>query len=155
MRLWRLSDARFAGNFDGGYGLLFDGRWNTRGHPVTYCATVPSLCALEKRVHVADPDLLPPQVMVAYEAPDDLPRGEITIAQLPEDWQRRQPQTQRLGNAWLDRCSAALLVLPSAVVAIADAPDRNVLINHRHEAASHIRIAYAEPFDMDPRLFYR
>ena len=72
MRLWRLSSARHAPDFDGGYGLLYNGRWNTRGRPVTYCATVPSLCALEKRVHVVDPALLPDQVMVEYEAPEDL-----------------------------------------------------------------------------------
>jgi RES domain-containing protein len=36
-----------ARSFDGGYGLLYDGRWNTAGHAVTYCATSPSLCLLE------------------------------------------------------------------------------------------------------------
>jgi len=61
MRLWRLSSARRARDFDGGYGLVNSGRWNTTGRPVTYCSTVPSLAALEKRVHVTDPALLPPQ----------------------------------------------------------------------------------------------
>src|ERR1700731_4045058 len=72
MLLWRLSSARRATDFDGGFGIFNDGRWNTRGRPVTYCATVPSLAALEKRVHVADPALLPPQVMVAYYLPDGI-----------------------------------------------------------------------------------
>jgi len=35
MRLWRLSSLQYANALDGGYGLLFDGRWNTVGHPVT------------------------------------------------------------------------------------------------------------------------
>lgn len=52
MLLWRLSIRRYASIFDGGYGLLFDGRWNTVGHAVTYCATSPSLCVLEKLVHI-------------------------------------------------------------------------------------------------------
>src|SRR5260221_10370987 len=79
MRLWRLSSERRARDFDGGYGVSNDGRWNTRGRPVTYCSTVPSLAALEKRVHVTDPTLLPPQVMVAYELPDGISRRTIDI----------------------------------------------------------------------------
>jgi RES domain-containing protein len=57
MLLWRLSIRRYANIFDGGYGLLFDGRWNTVGHAVTYCATSPSLCVLENLVHIEDPAL--------------------------------------------------------------------------------------------------
>jgi hypothetical protein len=33
MILWRLSGVEHARVFDGGYGLLFDGRWNTVGGP--------------------------------------------------------------------------------------------------------------------------
>jgi RES domain-containing protein len=153
MRLWRLSDARYAASFDGGYGLAFDGRWNTRGRPVTYCSTVPSLCALEKRAHVTDPSLLPPQLMVEYDAPDELPRSEITLPELAADWGHRQTDSQRLGDAWLDRRAAALLIVPSALMPIAAAPDRNVLVNHRHEAAARIRVVAAAAFSLDPRLF--
>src|SRR5258708_39409735 len=63
MLLWRLSGLQHAEAFDGGYGLLYDGRWNTVGHAVTYCATSPSLCVLEKLVHVQDPALLPELVL--------------------------------------------------------------------------------------------
>src|SRR5438067_8657794 len=102
MRLWRLSDARYAEIFDGGYGLAYDGRWSTRGRPVTYCSTVPSLCALEKRAHVGDPDLMPAQIMLEYDAPDDLAKTEIRLSQLPADWIGREPFTQRFGDEWLD-----------------------------------------------------
>jgi RES domain-containing protein len=155
MRFWRLSEARYAQNFDGGYGLRFDGRWSTRGHAVTYCSTVASLCALEKRVHVFDPDLMPEQLMVEYEAADDLPKTEITPEQLPSDWVRRQAHTQRLGDGWLEQGSEPLLIVPSAMVPIASAPDRNLLINHRHSDASSIRIVDAFPFILDVRLFRR
>lgn len=57
MILWRLSGVEHARAFDGSYGLLFDGRWNTMGRPVTYAATSPSLCVLEKLVHIEDPAL--------------------------------------------------------------------------------------------------
>ena len=82
MLLWRLSSARRAADFDGGFGVFNDGRWNTRGRAVTYCSTVPSV-----------------------------------------------------------------------IVPIANAPDRNILINHRAANVSAIRIEATTPFTLDPRLF--
>jgi RES domain-containing protein len=153
MRLWRLSSERRSHAFDGGYGVSYNGRWNTRGRPVTYCATVPSLTALEKRVHVGDPGLLPPQVMVAYDAPDDIPVRTLSIADLPEHWAKRETHTQELGDEWLDKGTEAILLVPSVIMPIADAPDRNALINHRHAHAARITIARIVPFTLDPRLF--
>ncbi len=153
MRLWRLSSARHARDFSGGYGLLHSGRWNTAGRPVTYCATLPSLAALEKRVHVNDPGLLPPLMMVEYDAPDDLPQGVVEIAALPADWTVREVDTQRIGDHWLDSVTEALLAVPSVVMPLAVAPERNVLINHRHTRAVDITIANVAPFTLDPRLF--
>jgi RES domain-containing protein len=101
MRLWRLSSLRRANDFDGGYGLSNNGRWNSQGRPVTYCATVPSLAALEKRVHVTDASLLPPQVMVEYDAPDDLPARTLAMDELPADWTVRETTTQNRGDEWL------------------------------------------------------
>ncbi|HMJ42333.1 MAG TPA: RES family NAD+ phosphorylase [Pseudolabrys sp.] len=153
MRLWRLSSLRRANDFDGGYGLSNNGRWNTQGRPVTYCATVPSLAALEKRVHVTDASLLPPQVMVEYDAPDDLPARTLAMDELPADWTVRETTTQNRGDEWLDGRAETLLFVPSVVLPLANAPERNVPINHRHEASSRIRIVAATPFTLDPRLF--
>src|SRR6266852_5032680 len=153
MLLWRLSSARRAREFNGGYGLINDGRWNTKGRPVTYCSTVPSLTALEKRVHVTDANLLPPQVMVAYDLPDDVPMRTISIAELPPDWSTRETYTQKLGDAWLDTGTEAILLVPSVIVPISGAPDRNALINHRQTGAARIVIAETMPFTLDPRLF--
>ncbi len=153
MRLWRLASERRARDSDGGYGIFNDGRWNTRGRPVTYCATVASLTALEKRVHVTDPALLSPQLLVAYELPDNISRQTIELDELPSDWIRRQTYTQAIGNRWLDSGTEALLFVPSVIVPVANAPDRNVLINHRVPEAASISIAQAVPFTLDPRLF--
>lgn len=98
MRLWRLSSIRRARDFTGGYGLLHSGRWNTAGRQVTYCSTVPSLAALEKRVHVTDPGLLPPQSMVEYEVPDDLAQRAVELSALASDWLHREVDTQKLGD---------------------------------------------------------
>jgi RES domain-containing protein len=153
MRLWRLSSERRARALDGGYGISNDGRWNTRGRPVTYCSTVASLTALEKRVHVTDPALLPAQVLVTYELPDSLPQRTIDLADLPADWTRRETHTQGIGDRWLDSAAEVLLFVPSVIVPIANVPDRNVLINPRAASAASIKIVNITPFILDPRLF--
>ena len=153
MLLWRLSAAPHARTFDGGYGLLFDGRWNTKGHPVTYCATSPALCVLEKLVHVEDPMLLPELMMVRYDAPDDLAietRGPID---LPQDWRQQESWTQQQGDRWHDLLSTPLLRVPSAIVPLDQSPDLNVLINHHHPAAARVSIVAVDPYVLDPRLF--
>lgn len=144
---------RRARDFDGGYGVSNDGRWNSRGRPVTYCSTVASLTALEKRVHVGDPALLPPQVLVAYELPDSIPRRAIEIDDLPADWVARETYTRALGDEWLDSGAEVLLFVPSVIVPIASVPDRNVLINHRAAGVASIVVVHAVPFTLDSRLF--
>lgn len=153
MRLWRLSSERRARDFDGGYGLSNDGRWNTRGRPVTYCCTAASLTALEKRVHVTDAALLPPQVLVTYEMPDNISSRTITLANLPEDWKERQTHTQAIGNRWLASRSEALLFVPSAIMPVAGIPDRNVLVNHGATDADSIQILNIVQLSLAPRLF--
>jgi RES domain-containing protein len=153
MRLWRLSSLRRARDFDGGYGLANSGRWNTTGRAVTYCSTVPSLTALEKRVHVTDTSLLAPQAMVEYAVPNDAPMHTITFSDLPSDWASREMHTQKLGDGWLDERTELILVVPSVIMPIASASDRNVLINHRHSAIARITVTAITPFTFDPRLF--
>ncbi|RZZ86651.1 RES family NAD+ phosphorylase [Pseudoxanthomonas winnipegensis] len=153
MLLWRLSGEDFAQVFDGGYGLLYDGRWNTVGHALTYCATSPSLCVLEKLVHIQDPELMPPQVMVRYEVPDDLAMETIEVTSLPPGWRLDETLTQQHGDRWHEARTAPLLRVPSAIVPLDGAPDRNVLINHRHPQTARIRLLSIEPFELDIRLF--
>lgn len=153
MRLWRLSSERHARDFDGGYGLSNHGRWNTIGRPVTYCSTVASLTALEKRVHVVDPALLPPQALVTYELPDGIAIKTIEIEDLPADWAARETHTQSIGDKWLDSGSEVLLVVPSVIMSVTSVPDRNVLINHRAAGSASINIIDITPFQFDPRLF--
>ncbi|MBW0003879.1 MAG: RES family NAD+ phosphorylase [Hyphomicrobiales bacterium] len=155
MRLWRLSGKRHGRSFDGGYGLHFNGRWNTIGHPVTYCATSPSLCVLEKLVHIQDPDLVPELVMVGYELPDSHVAKTIRLDELPAKWRQDETLTQEKGDAWLEAVSTPLVRVPSAIVPVADSPDTNILINHNHPDAAMIRIALAEPFVLDARVYDR
>ena len=153
MLLWRLSGRQHANAFDGGYGLLFNGRWNTVGHAVTYCATSPSLCVLEKIVHIEDLALLPELIMVTYEGPDAIRTEIVSLGHLPSDWQRQESWTQRGGDDWYRARSVPLLQVSSTIVPLADSPDANVVINHTHPSANEIRLRTLEPFVLDPRLF--
>jgi RES domain-containing protein len=152
MLLWRLSGVRHAGAFDGGYGLLFNGRWNSVGHAVTYCSTSPSLCVLDKPVHIQDPALLPELIMVVYDVPDALGIETVTLSDLPADWRKQEASTQRRGDDWHRSRSTPLLSVPSAIVPLAGSPDVNVLVNNDHPAAAAIAIGCLEPFAFDPRL---
>jgi RES domain-containing protein len=154
MRMWRLSSARYARRFDGGYGLSNDGRWNRRGQAVTYCATVPSLCLLEKLVHIEDATLLPNDLMlVEYRVPDD---AATTIlepgSELEARWRDDAAYARSIGAGWVDSNRAALLRVPSVVCPSSETADRNYMINHSHPNAAQIDIAAVEPFRFDPRL---
>lgn len=152
MLVWRLSGREHADMFDGGYGLLFDGRWNTLGHAVTYCSTSPSLCVLEKLVHIEDPALLPDLIMVTYEAPDALRCEIVGLDGLPPDWRQQEGLTQRRGDDWHRSCATPLLQVPSAIVPLIGSPDQNVLINHMHAGVASIRRVASIPFTLDARL---
>ena len=154
MRIWRLSEADYAERFDGGFGLEHDGRWNDRGRPITYCATGPALCVLERLAHIEDASLLPDDtVLVRHDVPDDLRVEEWPLDRLPENWRADERLTRAIGNGWLDGGSSCLLRVPSVIVPIPDADDRNIIVNHRHADAARIVIARIERFACDPRLF--
>ena len=93
--------------------------------------------------------------MVEYDAPDARAKREITLDVLPAEWGKRETRTQRIGDEWLDGGEGILLVVPSVIVPIGPAPDRNVLINHRRADAARIRTVNAMAFRLDPRLFAR
>ena len=153
MWIWRLSGEVYAERFDGGFGLRHEGRWNDRGRPIICCSTGPALCVLERLVHIEDASLLPDDtVLVRYEVPADLRIEESPLNTLPENWRADEPLTRSIGNAWLDGGSACLLRVPSVIVPIPDADDRNIIVNYRHEEARRITISSIEEFDYDPRL---
>lgn len=136
MILWRLSGREHALTFDGSYGLYTTGRWNSLGRLVTYSATSPSLCVLEKLMHIEHPDDLPPLVMVVYEVPDNLGRTALDVGDLPADWRENEALTQSMGDDWYRAKSSPLLMISSAIVPVAGSLDPNVVINHSHPDCS-------------------
>jgi RES domain-containing protein len=90
--------------------------------------------------------------MVAYDLADDVPVSRLTLTDLPQDWRRREAETQRIGDAWLASDKGAFLFVPSAIIPIADSPDFNVIVNHRHPASAATKIERVEVFALDVRL---
>jgi RES domain-containing protein len=156
MIFWRSCKASLSSSFDGTGGLLFAGRWHSRGQPITYSSSAPSLTLLERLVHVEDPDLLPPLAVVSYEAPDDLAIEEVPLAKLPSDWRDDVVLTRKLGDEWISSKRTALLRVPSAIIPLPDIPDRNIVINHGHTDSRQIKISGVhQPFALDARLLRR
>jgi RES domain-containing protein len=124
---------------------------------VTYAATVPSLCVLEKLAHVEDLDLFPNDLrLVELALPDDL--AETILEEpdsLPPGWWRAIGVTQALGSAWHAARATPLLRAPSVVARSRETADRNVVVNHLHPRAAEIKIAAIEPFELDLRLLTR
>jgi RES domain-containing protein len=153
MLAWRLSSPEHAKRFDGGYGLAHPGRWNRAGVPVTYAASSPALCLLEKLVHVEDPQLMPVLQLVRYVIPDDLKIERVDVEGLRPDWIKEEGVTQEIGDRWHQNQRSAVLMVPSVVVPFQLSGDRNLVINNAHPDASRIAIAEVEDFTMDARLF--
>ena len=77
----------------------------------------------------------------------------LVMKAAPAEWRPDEGASRALGDHWLDRTSSCLLRVPSVIVAVAEADDRNVVINHRHTDAAGIEVAATESFAYNRRLF--
>ena len=153
MRAWRLSLERYASRLEGGFGLAQAGRWNSLGKRVTYAATTPSLCVLEKLVHLDLAVALPEDlVLVEIEVPDAGGIVRLEPADLPEGWARDELITRRIGDAWYEERGSLALSVPSVILPLTDVADRNLVLNHDCVGAARLHILRAEPFRLDQRL---
>ncbi|HET7040230.1 MAG TPA: RES family NAD+ phosphorylase [Gemmatimonadales bacterium] len=151
MRVWRLARRGYAA-LDGKGAREWGGRWNSPGRPMVYCSRLLSLAALEYLVHLS-PTVAPDDLMAwAVEVPDDAIE-RLAEDGLPKGWARRVGATRKIGDDWLASGRSAVLVVPSAVLPSALAPDEvNVLVNPGHPASESARIVDQRPFTFDPRL---
>jgi RES domain-containing protein len=145
--LWRISNhASLAG--DGG--LRASGRWHTRGKRVVYCTEHPAAALLEILVHfeIDVRDLPARYRLLKISVPEDLRTERVSLDGLPAHWLHNTQTTRAIGDAWLTRRAAPLLVVPSAIV-----PETsNVLLNPAHPDAKRIVIAHTSDHVIDRRL---
>lgn len=151
MRVWRISNAKYAHSaFSGEGARLFDARWNFAGSPMVYTSSSLALAAIEYFVHL-DPSEAPSAlVSLMAEVPDGLAIERIDFAQLPNDWRRvDNGRLQQLGSDWVKSLRSVALIVPSAAVL----GEWNVLLNPAHPDSRKIEIGEALPFQYDERMF--
>lgn len=148
MRVWRLTQPRFAPDLEGEGARLAGGRWNLAGIPVVYTSDSLALAALEVLVHLPgierSKQRIPRYIAIGLDVPDSLVADPGLLPDLPLH------ESQALGDAWLRSGSSLGLLVPSRVIPL----ERNVLLNPRHPAMAEVRVAVSEPFVFDDRLSY-
>ena len=126
------------------------GRWNLRGQLVIYAAGSRALACLENVVHRSGEGLNSLFKVIRINVPDALLIEELTLDQMPPDWQlpRHYARCQPLGTAWYQRQTAAVLRVPSSIIA----HEYNYVLNTRHPDFGQIRIVGREDFEFDSRI---
>lgn len=128
----------------------YPARWNRRGQLVIYAAGSRALACLENVVHRSGEGLTDRFKVLRITFPDALAVEEIALTALPADWQLPQnyARCQPLGAAWYERAGAAVLRVPSAIIA----HEFNYVFNTRHPDFGQVQLAAREDFAFDSRL---
>ena len=148
MILWRISNHA---DLHGIGGLKASARWHTRGHRIVYLSATPASALLEILVHLEIEEGHLPRFykLLEIQVPDDVRIEKLEDwAKLPKSWPKKHVVTRTLGDQWLDRNSAALLQVPSALVPRTS----NFLLNPLHKDAARIMIISVSQQRFDRRL---
>ena len=126
-------------------------RWNSLNTRLVYTSESRSLATLEVTVHLdLSEDLPTDRYYVEIEIPDDLTILEVSVDDLPDDWDAKPPgiTTQTIGDDFAAENQAAILKVPSAIVP----GEFNYLINPGHEDAGRIKVKGRAKMGFDGRL---
>jgi RES domain-containing protein len=151
VQAWRLTTRRYADSAFSGIGNRKVGsRWVPEGLLAVYTSEYLSTAVLETLVHIDPSHFSDTFVCIQAEIPDHVTVDEVSLADLPKDWQSRfeDSELQEVGADWIDRGSSVILRVPSAVVP----QERNIIINPQHEDFAKIVLGPAHPYVFDTRL---
>lgn len=150
MRLWRIAQQKYALDKLCHGAAQHGGRWNPVGVPALYGGSAIAVCALEKFVHLGS-GVLPQQVLVAIDLPNDCSVLAPPLADLPADWDALPTSSaaQAFGGRWLAKSEQLAMRLPSAIVH----EEQNMLINPRHTDYARVSLQIVRPFVFDRRLY--
>lgn len=151
MLVFRLSRRKYTQVLNGKGAAKYGNRWNSKGVEMIYSAESRALAMAEVVVHLTLASLPSDFVMVTFEIPDNLKIETINIEDLPIEWSSfPEPRsTQKIGNAFIESKTAAVLKVPSAVVK----GDFNFLMNPSHPDWNRIKVVDVSDFIFDRRLF--
>jgi RES domain-containing protein len=153
MRLYRIERKKYLADTLKGLGAALSTgfRWNSLHTRLVYSAESRSLAMLEVLVHLdLREDLPSDRLLVVIEVPDDVPIQALTLEDLPSNWHAKPPlrQTQLLGDIFVREQKAAILKVPSSIVA----DEFNYLINPLHPQSALIKVIESRPLVFDGRL---
>ncbi len=115
------------------------------------CAESRALATLEIAVHLDLSEDLPHDCYyVEIEIPDDLLIQEVSIEDLPDNWNAKppMPSTQIMGDEFVYYNEAAVLKVPSSII-----PDEfNYLINPLHQDIKRIRVIHTRKMEFDQQF---
>ena len=149
MNIYRLVKEKHS-KLTGDGGLKTSGRWHTKGHRIIYCAAHPAISILEKMAWLKPEDFKENHVLLTIEVDDKIKFLRLLADQLdPEALKsKHHPQTQYLGDYWLESKASVLLFVPSV-----HSPDSyNVLINPEHPDFKKLKVLKKEQYTFDKRL---
>lgn len=150
MRVWRIAQMQYALDRLCLGTTQYGARWNPIGIPALYCGTSIAVCALEKFVHIGS-GVLPPQVLVAVDLPDDCAIFDPGIAALPEGWDDLPASVaaQAFGARWLRGGAELAMRVPSAIVH----EEHNLVLNPLRPDFARVQLSIVRPFTFDRRLY--
>lgn len=156
MRVYRIERQKYLADTLKGIGasLCAGFRWNSLHTRLVYAAESRSLALLEVLVHLdLREDMPSDRWVVAIDIPDELHLEVLSDEDLPSNWHAKPPTTatQLLGDAFVRAQGAAVLKVPSSIVA----GEFNYLINPSHPAAPQIKVVDSWPMHFDGRLLGR
>lgn len=156
MKVYRIEREKYLDTTLQGVGAaLTEGyRWNSLNTYLVYTAESRALATLEVSVHLDFLEDLPrDRFYVEIEIPDDMEILELSIDQLPENWDSKPPilETQFIGDDFVSQKNAAVLKVPSAIVP----PEFNYLINPNHPDIEKIKVISTQRLQFDNRFKQR
>jgi len=148
MTVFRFTPEKYSSDISGEGARLFGGRWNSTGIPVVYTSMTISLSLLEILIYSASYDQIQNNFLVRIEVPDTtFPTISETV--LLKKWQSEKDHCRYIGNEFLTQKKTLLLKVPSAII-----PEEfNILVNPLHLEFKKVKIASANKFEFDGRLF--
>ncbi|MFY7743068.1 MAG: RES family NAD+ phosphorylase [Flavobacterium sp.] len=153
MKVYRIEREKYFDKTLQGVGAaLTEGyRWNSLNTYLVYTAESRALATLEVSVHLDFIEDLPTdRFYVEIEIPDEIEILELSIEQLPENWDSKPPilETQFIGDDFVSQKNAAVLKVPSAIVP----PEFNYLINPNHPDSKKIKVISIQRLEFDSRF---
>ena len=123
----------------------YGGRWNPQGAAVVYASESRALAVLEAFVHVTQEARATRFLLFTIELPARAKLDQLGAARAP----RALAASQETGRAWFDSGAALALVVPSVLVP----QEKNYVLNVTHAQFADVRVANAESFSFDERLW--